>query len=284
MNWNIACLLVALFLPYLKRKFIKAMRITDIPEFDFLIFENRNRDYGAYYLRTKYKNAVIGGILLSVLFALAGVVLPFVMNRGDDKIISGGRGYYEVRMESLEPPPEQIYIPPAPPPPRETRAQEIAKYVPPVVVDSIIVREPPPMTFDDALTGVDEDLPEITGAGPGDNLLGEGDGFGNEEPYFFVEVMPSFRGGDLNNFRNWINKRTSYPQEAVDAKITGTVFLTFIVEKDGSVSNVTVLKGVHPLLDEAAAKAISESPKWSPGLQRGQPVRVRFQIPLTFMF
>jgi protein TonB len=56
------------------------------------------------------------------------------------------------------------------------------------------------------------------------------------------------------------------------------------VEKDGSVSNITVIKGVDPLLDDEAVSAISQSPKWTPGLQRGLPVRVRFTIPLNFMF
>jgi protein TonB len=96
--------------------------------------------------------------------------------------------------------------------------------------------------------------------------------------------MPTFKGGDLSKFRDWVWKRTNYPQAAIDKKIRGTVFLTFIVEKDGSVTNVTVIKGVDPIVDYEAVKTISESPKWSPGLQRGQPVRVRFQIPMNFMF
>ena len=96
--------------------------------------------------------------------------------------------------------------------------------------------------------------------------------------------MPSFKGGGLEKFREWVTKRTNYPQAAYDNKIRGTVFLTFIVEKDGSVSNVTVVKSVDPLLDDEAVKAISESPKWTPGLQRGEPVRVRYSIPLNFMF
>ena len=133
------------------------------------------------------------------------------------------------------------------------------------------------------LASSDSDIIDVTaGSGFGDDLLPGGDGSGNEEPLFIVEVMPTFKGGDLNKFRDWVGKRTKYPEAAITNKIRGTVFLTFIVEKDGSVSNVTVIKGVHPLLDEEAVKAISESPKWSPGLQRGQPVRVRFQIPLEF--
>ena len=78
--------------------------------------------------------------------------------------------------------------------------------------------------------------------------------------------MPSFKGGDINKFREWVQKRTNYPQAAIDNKIQGRVFLTFIVEKDGSVSNVTVVKGVDPIIDDEAVKAIQASPKWSPGL------------------
>ena len=118
--------------------------------------------------------------------------------------------------------------------------------------------------------------------GFGDELMANNGGDGSDAPFFLVEVMPTFRGGDVNKFCEWVKRRTNYPQAAIDAKIQGTVFITFIVEKDGSVSNVAILKGVHPLLDNEAVKAISESPRWSPGLQRGQPVRVRYQIPLNF--
>ena len=116
----------------------------------------------------------------------------------------------------------------------------------------------------------------------GDELMtGEG-AYGQGDVFFLVEVMPTFRGGGLDKFREWLYKRTNYPQAAIDKKIKGTVFLTFIVEKDGSVSNVEVLKGVDPLLDSEAVRVISESPKWTPGLQRGQPVRIRYQVPMSF--
>ena len=107
---------------------------------------------------------------------------------------------------------------------------------------------------------------------------------GSKEPvYDEVKTMPSFKGG-FNALVDYLIANIKYPEEAKKNHITGTVFVTFIVEKDGTVSNVTVVKGVNPLLDEAAAQSISESPKWTPGLQRGQPVRVRFVIPLNFMF
>jgi protein TonB len=119
--------------------------------------------------------------------------------------------------------------------------------------------------------------------GSGDELLAAGGSIGDGDAFFMVEEMPTFKGGGLDKFREWIYKHTNYPQEAVDAKIRGKVTLTFVVEKDGSVTHVEIVKSVHPLLDNEAVKVISESPKWTPGLQRGLPVRVRYVIPLTFM-
>ena len=174
-------------------------------------------------------------------------------------------------------------VPPAPPP-QAAVVQENVKYVPPVVVDSVPPLELSLPTSDELASMNSDDNLEITGIGTGDDLNSGAGGDNDGEAFFVVEVMPTFKGGDLTRFREWVGKRTNYPQAAIDKKIRGTVFLTFIVEKDGSVSNVTVQKGVDPILDFEAVKAISESPKWSPGLQRGQPVRVRFQIPLNFMF
>lgn len=258
----------------------------EISDFDDLVFEHRNREYGAYQLRKRYNRALFTGLIISSLLGILMVVVPFIVRPGPEKVLAGGRGYaVSVRMENLTPPQEEIYVPPAPPPPtRTSKMAEPVEYVPPVVVDTIIPVELTQIATDAALASEGNELAEAGGSGFGDDLLSGGDGSGFEEPLFIVEVMPTFRGGDLTKFREWVSKRTNYPPAAIENKIRGTVFLTFIVEKDGSVSNVTILKGVHPLLDEEAIKVISESPKWSPGLQRGQPVRVRFQIPLSFIY
>jgi protein TonB len=256
-----------------------------ISDFDDLVFEHRNREYGAYQLRKRYNRAVLAGLVTSVIFAVIGVMIPFISRPAGDKVVMGGTGYYQVTLENLQPPPEEFYVPP--PPPSASMAQkmqEVVEYVPPVVVDSIVPVELAPLSTDEILSATEGEGVDASGSGFGDELIEGGDSYGNEEPLFIVETMPTFRGGDLNVFRNWVNKRTRYPEEAITNKIRGTVFLTFIVEKDGTVSNVTVIKGVHPLLDDEAVKAIASSPKWSPGLQRGQPVRVRFQIPLTFQY
>ena len=255
-----------------------------ISDFDDLVFEHRNREYGAYDLRKRYNRALLAGTIVASLIIIISVVIPFISRPSEERVVTGGDGFYQVRMENLQPPEELIYIPPAAPPPEAAKMKETVEYVPPVVVDSVNPAEPTMISTDEVLASANGDLTEASGSGFGDDLLPGGDGTGSDEPLFIVETMPTFKGGDLTEFRNWVGKRTRYPEAAINNKIRGTVFLTFIVEKDGSVSNVTVVKGVHPLLDEEAVRAISDSPKWSPGLQRGLPVRVRFQIPLDFRY
>lgn len=253
-------------------------------DFDDLLFQSRNRDYGAYQLRKKYNSVVITGIILASLLMGLAVILPFVLTPRADNVLNGNRSFTQLQMENLEPPKEEIYVPPSPPPPQSVHIDEIVKYVPPVVVDSVPPLEKSQLSTDEYFNQTINEKVDVTGTGMGDNLMSGQDGSATDEPFFLVEVMPSFKGGGLDKFRDWIQKRTSYPQAAYDRKIRGTVVLTFIVEKDGSVSNVTVVKGVDPLLDDEALKAITESPKWTPGLQRGEPARVRFLIPLNFMF
>ena len=252
-------------------------------DIDDLLFQKRNRDYGAYQLRKRYNSAVVTGIILASLIVCLIVILPFVLTPRSDNVLNGYGSYVQVTMENLEPPKEQIFVPPSPPPRQAVHVEEMVQYVPPVVVDSVSPLEKSQPSTDEILNQTTRDNTDVKGTGTGENLFGQ-DGTETDEPFFLVEVMPSFKGGGIEKFRDWVQKRTNYPQDAYDKKIRGKVYLTFIVERDGSVSNVTVVKGVDPLLDSEAVKAISESPKWTPGLQRGEPVRVRYSIPLNFMF
>lgn len=103
-----------------------------------------------------------------------------------------------------------------------------------------------------------------------------------ETPVLVAEEMPTFMGKDINEFRSWCQAKIKYPQIAQDNGIQGRVTLQFVVERDGKVSNVKVLRGTDKELDAAAVKQIMSSPAWKPGKNRGKPVRVTYTIPIEF--
>lgn len=102
-----------------------------------------------------------------------------------------------------------------------------------------------------------------------------------DEVFFIVEQMPEFTGGDLE-LRKFIARSVKYPVVAVENGIQGKVFVTFVVEKDGSVGNVKIARGVDPSLDKEAIRVVSSLPKWKPGTQKGEAVRVSYTIPINF--
>lgn len=95
------------------------------------------------------------------------------------------------------------------------------------------------------------------------------------------ETMPAFRGGEQKLFE-FIGNNVVYPQEAIDAGVEGRVFVEFYIEKDGSVTDGKVLKGIGYGCDEEALRVIGLMPKWSPGKQRGKAIRVRYTMPINF--
>ena len=101
-------------------------------------------------------------------------------------------------------------------------------------------------------------------------------------PFNLVDVKPKFQGGDANTFAKWVSAHLTYPEEAKEACISGRVLLQYVVNTDGSVSDVKVLRGVHPALDAEAVRVVSSSPDWTPGQQKDQPVKVTYQFPVIF--
>ncbi len=105
---------------------------------------------------------------------------------------------------------------------------------------------------------------------------------GDEKMIFYVvEEIPTFPGGDEARTK-YLSSNVIYPQEARAKGIEGTVYMTFIIEEDGSVTDVKVLRGVNELIDKAALDAVSGMPKWEPGKQKGKPVAVQFNMPIKF--
>ncbi len=105
---------------------------------------------------------------------------------------------------------------------------------------------------------------------------------GSDEPFIVVEDMPEYPGG-IDAMHEYLAKNMKYPKLAVETGIQGTVFITFVVEKDGSITGVRVLKGIGGGCDEEAIRVVNQMPKWVPGKQRGIPVRVQFNLPVKFI-
>ncbi len=103
-----------------------------------------------------------------------------------------------------------------------------------------------------------------------------------EQVFVIVESMPAFPGGDVARI-NYLNKSIKYPNMARESGIQGRVFVTFVVETDGSISNVKILRGIGGGCDEEAIRVIENMPKWIPGKQRNIPVRVQFNMPIRFV-
>lgn len=102
-----------------------------------------------------------------------------------------------------------------------------------------------------------------------------------EAPFVIVETEPSFPGG-IDSLYAWIGQNLRYPQQAQDNKIEGKVYVTFVVEKDGSIANPKLLRDIGFGCGAEAIRVVKAMPKWNPGKQRGKPVRVQFNLPITF--
>ena len=102
-------------------------------------------------------------------------------------------------------------------------------------------------------------------------------------PFVIVSDMPKFQGGDLTAFWAWCQKNTKYPEIAAENGVSGTVNVSFVVNKQGNVVDIKILRGVDPALDKEAIRVIQNSPKWEPGNQRGKPVSVIMNLPIKFI-
>ena len=104
----------------------------------------------------------------------------------------------------------------------------------------------------------------------------------DSQAFVKVDKMPSFQDGDLFTFRNWVMMRLRYPKAAYENGVQGRVLLSFVIERDGSLSNIKVLQTPHPSLSDEAVRVVKSSPKWSPGKQGDKIVRVKYTLPVEF--
>lgn len=161
---------------------------------------------------------------------------------------------------------QQNEPPPPPPPPQATEVINI-------VQDDVEIEDE--LILDD--TDVDQDTKvEIV------EFEEEEEEVNEQEVFFVVEDMPTFQGQSSDAFRIYIQQNLKYPIIAQENGISGRVFVQFDVNTKGEITNVTVVRGVDPSLDREAVRVVKSSPKWTPGKQRGRPVRVRFTFPIVF--
>ena len=248
------------------------------PAFDDIVFEERNKEYGAYKLRKKYNRTVIVALLIGILILGTAVITPYLNAKALENRQKRSERQVEIKMEKLDMPNEQA-PPPPPPPPPPTEVVQQQKYVPPQVVDSIKPEDVKQlMTADEAQTEVkntevvevaQEVKVEVQEAEP------------EEVPFVVVEEMPMFPGGDVELLK-YIGEHTNYPEVAKENNIQGRVIVRFCVTAKGGVSQVSILKGVDAELDAEAIRVVNTLPAFKPGKQGGKPVPVWYMVPITF--
>lgn len=247
------------------------------PSFNDIVFELRNQEYGAYKLRKKYNRNVLIGALIGILILGTAVITPHIYAKAMESKKAREERQVSMVMENLDQPTEQVAPPPPPPPPAE--AQQQNRYVPPVVVDSVKPEDNVQlMTADQATVEVvNEEYVEAVEEVKEEVQEVEAE----PEPFVVVEEMPMFPGGDAELLK-YIGEHTNYPEVAKENNIQGKVIVRFCVTAKGTVSQISVLKGVDPELDKEAMRVVSTLPPFKPGKQGGKPVPVWYMVPISF--
>jgi protein TonB len=157
--------------------------------------------------------------------------------------------------------------------------EQQARFEAPVVVDTV-KQEIRIATIDEAMEVVAEAPPEeitIVETQQTEEVQEE-----YEPPFIIVEENAAFKGGDVNTFRSWVQESIVYPPVAAEAGISGKVFVQFCVNSKGLVTDIKVLRGVHPELDKEVIRCINNSPSWIPAKQGGKAVKQQFVMPIIF--
>lgn len=260
--------------------------------FDELVFENRNKEYGAFLLRRLYSGHLVWAVILAVLGFSVFILGPLVWEMIKPASDTQEQQIVTVDPKMIEPPPIDPKTPPppplpaAPPPPKVTTV----RFVPPEVVpdEEVIEKDPPKQEELKQAQAAAETVQGDPTADPNELRMdqvgtGSGEVIGappeSDEPFLLVDQMPEFPEGDLQVY---FAKNLKYPQRAIRAEISGKVHLSFVVMPDGSIADVQLLKGLGAGCDEEAVRVVTTMPKWRPGKQGGRPVKVRINIPINF--
>jgi protein TonB len=246
------------------------------PDFDDIIFRDRNKEYGAYDLRKRYNSTMSISLVVGLSFSISLVLVPFFASDPvEPQLVDRIDISTSFDPTLLEPP-----VPPESPAIQKPPAGVInqVRFVPPeIVADNTLPADEMPATDilnqeigDGKPEEVSPGVPDPDPITPPDDL-----------PRVFVKEMPSFPGGNAE-LMQYISEQIIYPENALMNRIQGTVILRFVVSRTGDVINVELIRGIDPLLDNEAIRVISGLPRWRPGKQEGVPVPVYFTMPVTF--
>jgi protein TonB len=211
------------------------------------------------------------------------------------KLLANADREVEIDLTNLkeEAPPEEIDIPPPPPPPPVEPPPEVAqiKFLPPEPKkdEEVLVEEPPPpaeklevaVISNKNVKGVDALDAFVPPPPPEEVKIVAIEKPKEEEIFTAVEQNPEFPGGTSAMYK-YLGDNIKYPAAAQRANVSGRVFVKFVVEKDGSIGNVEVMKGIGFGCDEEAIRVIKSMPKWNPGRQNGKNVRVFYNMPVVY--
>jgi protein TonB len=245
-----------------------------VPGFDDIIFENRNKSYGAYDLRKRYRSSAFISLVSGVTLFSIPFILSFLFPPESAKAIVGS-GVVVILKPDNTIDPGKITEPPSAPAPAVPKQL----YIAPKVVDDTMDAGTM-MTVDFALQTITNGVVPVSAdsmiyAEPVKEVSED------PEPVTFVQEPPSFPGGEQALLK-YIAENTNYPPEALENNIQGKVFVKFAVAPDGSIKRIEVTRSVNPLLDAEAKRVISTLPAWKPGRQNGIAVSVWFSVPVNF--
>lgn len=260
-----------------------------------IVFQGRNKVYGAYQLRrgTSKRNIV------SMVFVAAVAAVAYLGLAAYNSYQEAQKAKFEAEMEaSLLEAKKEAKVEKKTETPKVEQVQKVEKvkssiaFTPPVIKKDSEVKPEEEMKTQDELKETKTAIGAFDVKGndeAGGTVLKAVEEIAAPEPpkheeeqnkiFEVVEQQPQFPGGSVNG---WLADHIKYPVVAAENGISGRVVVQFVVERDGSVSQVKVVRGVDPSLDKEAQRVISSMPKWIPGKQNGQAVRSRFTVPVTF--
>jgi len=255
-----------------------------------LIFEGKNKEYGAYELRKTSTKRHVRALIIVVSAVVFVAFLPLLIKSVMPAKVED-EDYGKAIMAKLDPMEQvdekHIVKQPEAPPPPELKAT--IKFTPPVIKKDEEVRDEDEMKTQQELTDtkVAISVADVQGKTDGsgvdiadlkDNKVVVAE---KEQVFTHVEQMPQFPGGD-RAMMEFLQKNMKYPVIAAEQGIEGTVVLRFVVGKQGEVSDVTVLRSLDPSCDKEAIRVVKSMPKWIPGKQNGNPVLVYYTLPVRF--